>query len=235
MPEVFAAIPRQYRRYGMPRAEFQLFLREQQPIDFAFVQTGMTYWHPGVREVIEDLRTLAPRAKIILGGVYATLCPAHARGLGVDLIIEGQELTPLGHYLGLDPNENRLPFWDLYPNINTGDSKLADGCPFRCTYCSVPQVYPKFHGRSIDRALAELEFLIELGAEHVAFYDDALLYRTGEMLMPFLRESLRRRLRVNFHTPNALNARFINPALARLMIDAGFKTFYLGFERSAYA
>jgi len=38
----------------------------------------------------------------------------------------------------------------------------------------------------------------------------------------------------SFHTPNALNARFITPELARLMVRAGFKTFYLGFESSDY-
>jgi radical SAM superfamily enzyme YgiQ (UPF0313 family) len=36
--------------------------------------------------------------------------------------------------------------------------------------------------------------------------------------------------RINLHTPNALNARFITRELAELMVRAGFKTFYLGFE-----
>jgi radical SAM superfamily enzyme YgiQ (UPF0313 family) len=53
-------------------------------------------------------------------------------------------------------------------------------------------------------------------------------------LKPFLRQVLERRLRVNFHTPNALNARFITPDIAALMVEAGFKTFHLGFESSAY-
>lgn len=233
-PAVFAALPRRYRRFGLPRAEFQKYLQAERPFDFAFLQSGMTYWYPGLREVIEDLRARSPRGKIIVGGVYATLCPAHARGLGIDLVIEGQELAPLWRYLGMAPDESRLPFWDLYPNLTTGVIKLADGCPFRCTYCSVPQVDPKFHGRSVERSLAELEFLLSRGVEHVAFYDDALLYRTDEILQPFLREVLRRRLQVNFHTPNALNARFVNAELARLMVDAGFKNFYLGFESSAY-
>src|SRR5262249_49095585 len=38
----------------------------------------------------------------------------------------------------------------------------------------------------------------------------------------------------SFHTPNALNARFITPEIARLMVRAGFKTFFLGFESNAY-
>jgi radical SAM superfamily enzyme YgiQ (UPF0313 family) len=45
---------------------------------------------------------------------------------------------------------------------------------------------------------------------------------------------LKRKVRVNFHTPNALNARFVNSEVARLMVEAGFKCIYLGFESSAY-
>lgn len=52
--------------------------------------------------------------------------------------------------------------------------------------------------------------------------------------MPFLREVVQRGYRVNFHTPNALNARFITQEVADLMVAGGFKTFHLGFESSAY-
>jgi radical SAM superfamily enzyme YgiQ (UPF0313 family) len=45
---------------------------------------------------------------------------------------------------------------------------------------------------------------------------------------------LREDIRVAFHTPNALNARFITPEIASLMVRAGFKTFYLGLESSEY-
>ena len=41
---------------------------------------------------------------------------------------------------------------------------------------------------------------------------------------------MRRDIHVHFHTPNALNARFIQADLAKLMVQAGFRTFYLGFE-----
>jgi radical SAM superfamily enzyme YgiQ (UPF0313 family) len=33
-----------------------------------------------------------------------------------------------------------------------------------------------------------------------------------------------------FHTPNALHARFLTPEIARLMVEAGFQSFFLGFE-----
>jgi radical SAM superfamily enzyme YgiQ (UPF0313 family) len=71
------------------------------------------------------------------------------------------------------------------------------------------------------------------GAENVAFYDDALVFDAQRVLVPFLLETLRRGIRVNLHTPNALNARFLTADLAQLMVRAGFKTFYLGFESAS--
>lgn len=234
-PTIFAEIPRHFRRFGVPRAEFARILADELPFDFALVQTGMTYWYPGVKEIIDDLRALSPKTKIVLGGVYATVCAAHARELGADLVLDGTDLTPLWYFLKIAPDVRQMPLWDLYPYLQTGVLKLADGCPFRCTYCSVPLVYPTFRARPIERSVAELEFLKRCGVEHVAFYDDALLHRPAKILKPFLRAVLEKNISVHFHTPNALNARFIDSDLAQLMVDAGFKNFYLGFESGAYA
>ena len=233
-PESLAQIPRRFKRFGLPRQAFHEFLIDEPPFDFAFVQTGMTYWYPGVNEVIGAIRQTSPRTKIILGGVYATLCPSHAHTLGADLIVEGAGLDPLARLLGMTPDRNQPPLWEIYPRLQTGILKLADGCPFRCTYCSVPQVYPQFHAQPVDRSLRELEFLLKCGVEQAAFYDDALLYRCETLLKPFLRAVQQRKWHVSFHTPNALNARFVSAELADLMMATGFKNLYLGFESAAY-
>jgi len=128
------------------------------------------------------------------------------------------------------PDESQPALWEVYGRLRTGVLKLAEGCPFKCTYCSVPKVYGRFAPRSLERSWAELELLVSQGATDVAFYDDALLFDTEHVLAPFLRRVVEQGVRVNFHTPNALNARFITAELAALMLQAGFKTFYLGFE-----
>ncbi len=218
-PAALADIPRHFRRFGRPREEFRELLRRRE-FDEVLIQTVMTYWYLGVLEVIEDVRAIQPRAKITLGGVYATLCPDHARSLGPDAVVEG--LTTSGR-----------PPWELVDH-EVGVLKITEGCPFQCTYCSVPQIYPAFKARPLEYCLEELRALVQCGARHVAFYDDALLHRPEKILMPFLDRVLLEDLRVSFHTPNALNARFITPDLARLMVRAGFKTFFLGFESAAY-
>lgn len=226
-PAPLQDVPRRYYRFGRPREDFHAILSEQ-TFDAVLIQTVMTYWYPGVREVIEDVRKLQPHATIILGGVYATLCPDHASSLGADRVVNGTDL----HALGL-PLSDGLPAWETVVT-EVGVMKITEGCPFRCTYCSVPVVYPNFMGRPADECLEELQYLQRMGARHVAFYDDALLFKPDTILLPFLEAVIRSGVEVSFHTPNALNARFITPDVAQLMVRAGFKTFFLGFESSAY-
>jgi radical SAM superfamily enzyme YgiQ (UPF0313 family) len=193
----------------------------------------MTYWYPGVREVVEDIRQVCPAAQIVLGGNYATLCIEHATGLGADLVVAGTDLEPLWRLLGLAPDPEQPALWELYDTLASGALKLSDGCPFRCSYCSVPQVYGRFRPRPRETALAELDLLIDCGAKNIAFYDDTLLFDAENVLRPFLEHVVKRGRRVNFHTPNALNARFVTQELAELMVRAGFKTFCLGFESAS--
>ena len=241
-PKFFENIPRFYNRFGKNREVFEdfckfsdIFKRNRMP-DCVLIQTSMTYWYPGVREVIEDVRRLFPRASIVLGGFYATCCPDHARSLGPDLVIRGDDLAPLFELLQIaPPDAPAAPSWELYPIVNTGVIKLTNGCPFQCSYCYVPQSGIPFAARPLDECIEELETLVRLSACNIAFYDDALLFQPEKILVPFLETVLRKNIRVNFHTPNALHARFLTPEAAQLLVKAGVKTFYLGFESRSEA
>ncbi len=233
-PPALAEVERRYHRFGVPRQVFQRFLAETGCWDTVLVQTTMTYWYPGVREIIEDVRRYCPRARLVLGGVYATLCPGHARGLGADLVVKAGDLEPLHRLLRLDWAADALPCWELYPRLDTGVLKLTEGCPYQCTYCAAPRLYPGFRSR-LESAVEEAEWLYRLGARRVALYDDALLVRSETVLLPFLAKIRRRRLRLEFHTPNALHARCLSPDVARAMVAAGCRSFYLGFESHSTA
>jgi len=226
-PMALADVPRRFYRFGRPAEEFRRLLLEQ-TFELVLVQTVMTYWYLGVREVIDIVKELQPHAKIILGGVYSTLCPVHALSLGADQVIRGGDLNELRL-----PLADGLPLWEAVDST-IGVLKITDGCPFRCTYCSVPAVTPIFTARPLDQCMEELRHLVRLGTRHVAFYDDALLFKADRVLLPFLERILAEEIDVSLHTPNALNARFITPEVARLMVRAGFKTFFLGLESSAY-
>jgi radical SAM superfamily enzyme YgiQ (UPF0313 family) len=187
----------------------------------------MTYWYLGYKEVIEAVKTYWPKTKIVLGGPYTMICPDHAKKLGADFIY-GDERIP-----GTGPGVKQRPVWGVYKKLETAAIKITQGCPFKCTYCTVPQFCDGFTAKPFEEAIEELKYLISLGVKNIAFYDDALLYKSDEVLKPFLRYVIESKIGVNFHTPNALNARFIDKELADLMVKAGFKSFYLGFESRA--
>jgi radical SAM superfamily enzyme YgiQ (UPF0313 family) len=226
-PDVLKKIPRYYRRFGLPAEIFTDFLKTNKPCDFVFIQTVMTYWYLGYQEVINELKKYWPKTKIILGGPYAMICPDHARKLGADFLY-GDEQTP-----ATGAGAEQLPLWNLYKNPQTAAMKITQGCPFKCTYCTVPIFNNGFSTKPLQQAIEELRFLISLGVKNIAFYDDALLYKSDEVLKPFLRYVIDNKISISFHTPNALNARFIDGELASLLIKAGFKSFYLGFESRA--
>ena len=193
----------------------------------------MTYWYLGVKEVIGDIRQSNPNAAIVLGGFYASLLPAHAKSLGADIIIKTDDLTPLDYLLPSQDVPYQPPRWGLYPQIRSATMTLTRGCPFKCTYCATPRICPPFTHRPLDQCITDLKNLISIGVTDIAFYDDALLFQPQKLLVPFLNYIIDNDITVNLHSPNALHARYINAELAKLMVRAGFKTFYLGFESSS--
>jgi hypothetical protein len=224
-------IPRHYKRFGLPAEHFVQFLEDSEPIDYVFIQSIMTYWYPGVKEVIDTVRNVMPRAKMIVGGFYATACGNHALSLGADLVVSGSDLEPMWDVLGLTrPKAPCPPAWELYPVLGTGAIQLTRGCPFRCSYCYVPVRGERFAARSLDEALSDFEAMRRVGVGNIAFYDDALVYQPESILYPFLDAVERQGGGICFHTPNGMHARLIRPETARRLVRAGMKTFYLGYE-----
>jgi hypothetical protein len=232
-PDVLKKIPRYYRRFGLPAEIFVDFLKTNKPCDFVFIQTVMTYWYLGYQEVINEIKKYWPKAKIILGGPYTIICPQHAKNLGADFLEKDNPLHPSALLRTGKAEGFRMPLWNLYKNLQTAAMKITQGCPFKCTYCTVPIFCDGFSTKPLQQAIEELRYLISLGVKNIAFYDDALLYKSDEVLKPFLRYVIENKIDVSFHTPNALNARFIDDEIADLLVKAGFKSFYLGFESSS--
>jgi len=89
-PEIFRHIPRKYSRYGWPYAQVESRLEKIPAPAAVLITCTLTYWYPGVQAAVELVRKKFGSVPIILGGVYATLCPEHARSQsGADLILTG--------------------------------------------------------------------------------------------------------------------------------------------------
>ncbi len=241
-PPVLAHVPRRWGRYGLPGDVFEAELDAQPRPDAVLVTSMMTYWYPGPFEVIRRLKERWPEVPVALGGVYATLCPHHARAhSGADTVLTGpgeiQALQWVNSVTGearggeFDPTAV-LPAHDLRRPQGYVAIQTAHGCPFRCPYCAVHLLAPGgFAPRAPQRVVEEIAWCVEtLGAQDVAFYDDALLVNAEQHIHPILDGVIERGWRVRFHTPNGLHARFIDQRLAHKMRRAGFVTIRLGLE-----
>ncbi len=248
-PSVLSHVRRRYGRYGLPVEVFQEELDRQPRPDAVLVTSGMTYWYPGPYEAISRVKARFPRVPVILGGIYATLCPEHAReGSGADHVVTGEgELKALHVVDELTGNRSNCtrhsdvldslpsPLHELRRNQGFVAIETSRGCPFHCTYCASSLLHPRgFRRRDPHRVADEIEHCArELGIRDFAFYDDALLVDPEHHVLVLLDEILRRGLDCRFHSPNGLHARYVDQALATKMHEVGFKTVRLGLETSS--
>ena len=91
-------------------------------------------WAP-VHSAVEYYRDLYPRAKIILGGIYATLMPEHAA------------LAGAGVHAGLFMDAERyVPDYTLVPDWDSSIMFGTRGCVRKCAFCAVPRLEGKTWG-----------------------------------------------------------------------------------------
>jgi len=241
-PSLLAHIPRRYGRYGLPLDQFDSVLAAIPPPDLVLVASGMTYWYPGVFEAIRRIRARFGSLPLALGGVYASLCPEHARRhSGADRVIVGpgvvaalrfaDEMTGRGSKPDryADPRTWPAPIHRLvarpFAGLNT-----SWGCAYHCTYCASHRLQPVFIQREPGRVVDEILACARRGIRDFAFYDDALLLNAEQHLVPILEGVLTAGEGVRFRTPNGLHASKITAGLAALLRQAGFASLRLSLE-----
>ncbi|MDD5225448.1 MAG: radical SAM protein [bacterium] len=243
-PKAVSGIPRYYRRYGVPPELFREDLAQAGEPDLVLVTSGMTYWYPGVTATIAAVREVYPRVPVILGGIYATLLPEHAREFsGADRVLpgraEGMLFGILGEIVGgeWERRAGEEEIWWSYPALDLKRKPesipilTSRGCPLRCSYCASRILFPGHFRRDVSEVIAEIRDVSRrFGVRDVVFFDDALLSGGGDYLAGLLQGVAELNLDLRFHSPNGINIRGINAALARGMKKAGFRTLRLSLE-----
>lgn len=228
-PDIVSSLNRPYFRYGMGITEFIDKLKAFPSPEVIYVTSGMTYWYPGVSATIKLLKGFYGNIPVVLGGIYATLCPKHAtKYSGADFLWKGDYLpkntfTKKGFY----------PAYDLLEDTTLLPIQLTRGCPYKCTYCAVGSFNKKFQMRDpIDLFEEIMHYNNRFGTTKFVFYDDALTFRSEKGLKKLLRLIIASRKDLTFLTPNGLHARFVDYDLAYLLKRANFKEVRISLETS---
>ena len=187
-PKPLESIPRYYSRYGIPEGGLKERLTSIRKPDVVGVTSGMTYWYPGLFELIRIVKQILNDAPIILGGIYASLCYEHAvKYSGADYVLKGRgetdglKLISAITRSNIAPNSelqtNPYPAFDLYPQLGFVCIATSRGCPLRCTYCASHVLYNGFDRREPDEVVEEIEhWVTRHRINNLAFYDDAIFF-----------------------------------------------------------
>ncbi|MCD6376746.1 MAG: B12-binding domain-containing radical SAM protein [Caldisericaceae bacterium] len=244
-PAILKHIPRHYARYGIPEEHFIKQLKEHQEVDAVLVTSIMTYWYPGVKKVVELVRKYLPDKPVILGGIYASLCPEHAKEvIQPDYIITGpgeiKVLKLLADLFSIPFNSFKIPATlDDYPYpafdlLNHPDYFIvmtSRGCPYDCSFCAQKRIAMRFTQRNPERVVEEInDQYRRFRLRDFAFYDDALFIAKQKHIEVILQKLLQKRMPLRLHTPNGLFVKYVDRFLAQLMFETNFKTIRLSFE-----
>jgi len=244
-PEQIKTIKKQFKRYGITHDNFIQNLKEIERPDIVLVTSIMTYWYTGTKEVIDTVRDVFPSAKIVLGGIYPSLCNEHAKEVmkNADLIVNNAEMDKFYSYiehvfgvnLSFKPSMYDLdvlpfPCFDLCDKINFIPIITSYGCVYKCKFCATQYMHPSIIRRSADSVIKEILHWHEHGVDKFVIYDDNFLYKSDFYAKPILENISKLPFNIKIFNPNALNVSLIDIEVANLLFAAGFKEIRLGLE-----
>ncbi|MCK4444002.1 MAG: cobalamin-dependent protein [Thermoplasmata archaeon] len=180
-----------------------------------WVTSLFTYWSEYVRRAVEHYRQMFPTAKLVVGGIFASLLPKD----------EVMEITGCDevHQGVLPEAEEHLPALDLLgsENPNPIDYQIVHasrGCTRMCPFCGVWRIEPDF--------LPEKSIVDKIECGKVVFYDNNLLMNPHiEGILEELIELRREKKLVWCESQSGLDGRILieKPHLARMIKQAGFR------------
>jgi len=129
--------------------------------DIIYITSLFTYAYEPVHEVISYYRKKYKRARIVVGGIYASLCASHLQDTFGDAIEIHQGLVP--------EVEEVLPEYSLVPDWKASILFSTRGCIRKCSFCSVSVLEPKFEAKK------SIRHLIYPRHNKVIFWDNNIL------------------------------------------------------------
>lgn len=190
--------------------------------DLIYITSMFTYWYKNVWKAVKWYKDLYPSAHVMLGGIYATICPEHAKQSGADEIMIGQHPQAKDYA----PDPTLLPEETDYAYLMS-----SFGCNRACTYCATHLLY----GQGIrqmppEQFIEEVLFLRSKGIYKIWLGDDNILYNHENHIDVICEMLIEQNLRMEIHIPGGMSALDFTQETAKLMHRAGVKEISFALE-----
>lgn len=180
--------------------------------DLIYITSLFTYAYEPVHEVIKFYSEKYKRTRIVVGGIYATLCPDHLQGIFKNRI----EI-----YKGLfEEAEDILPDYSLVPNWDASIIFSSRGCVRKCSFCSAPTLEPEY------RTKKSIKNLVYPGHKRIIFWDNNIL--ASPYLKNIFEELKELNLEVDFN--QGLDARLIDEEISLSIKELKTKFIRLAYD-----
>jgi hypothetical protein len=126
---------------GIPDDLLKMAAIEDFQPDEIWVTSLFTYWAVYVKKAVTFYKDLFPDAKIVVGGIYASLIPSKEvkEFTGCDEVVKGVHKEAEKYPPAYELIENSNPHPIDYQIIHA-----SRGCPRRCEFCGTWKIEPKF-------------------------------------------------------------------------------------------
>ncbi len=178
--------------------------------DKVMISSLFTYWSKYVWDCVKHYKQLYPNAKVVVGGIYASLMPEHCKKSGCDEVFVGVHKKA----------EKCEPAYDLLKNnshpIDYQIIHTSRGCVRKCKFCGVWKIEPDFEYKKSIKD--------EIRSNQLVFYDNNLL--ANPYIENILEEIAHTKVNgrvVICESQCGFDGRMLTPKLARLIKGAHFQ------------
>lgn len=109
---------------------------------------------------------------------------------------------------------------------------MSSGCPYRCSFCSVPDYIPEFRQRTVDNVIEEIEGWLAKGHKYF-FCHDSIINGNPKWLKQFCETIIEKGLDIEFGGNMRLSSPMRDLDTMRLYHKAGLTRMITGFESAS--
>lgn len=109
---------------------------------------------------------------------------------------------------------------------------MSRGCPYRCSFCSVPDFIPEFRYRNVDNVIEEIEHWVAKG--HTNFFcHDSIINGNPKWLKEFCEKIIEKNINITWGGNMRLQSAMRDLDTMRLYRKAGLMKMITGFESAS--